>query len=119
MNEPDKFDEWALVELMGRQRIVGQVKEAILAGAAFIRVDVPAQLNKKGGVTETQPAFSRFFRPEAIYCISPVSAEVALELLKNCRNEPVARYELAQLAEKYSQGESAEEEETDLEEEER
>jgi hypothetical protein len=90
----EKFDAWALVEVMGRQRIVGRVTEATLAGGAFIRVDVPA--------ADGQAAFTRFYAPGSIYCISPVSEEIAMELLQSCRNEPVARYEIPQLAEKYS-----------------
>lgn len=95
--EKPTLDSWALVELLGRQRIVGHVTEATIAGGSFIRVDVPEQ--------DGQPAFTRFYGPGSIYCISPVSEAIAKELLKSCRNEPVARYEIRQLAEKYNQPE--------------
>lgn len=93
MSDKSNFDSWALVELFGRQRIVGKVTEETIGGASFIRVDVPA--------SDGNAAFTRFYGGAAIYCISPVSEEIARELLKSCRNEPVARYELRQLAEKY------------------
>lgn len=32
---------WAVVEVMGHQRFVGQVAEVTFAGAGFIRIDVP------------------------------------------------------------------------------
>ena len=94
MNEKPKFDEWALVELFGHQKIVGRVSEATLAGGAFLRVDVPA-LNDS-------PAFTRFYGPGAIYSINPVSEDVARGMCAQYRNEPVSRWELPQLAEKAS-----------------
>jgi len=94
-DQAEKFESWALVEIMGRQRIVGRVSEAVIAGAGMLRVDVPEQDGK--------PGFTRFYSPSSVYCISPVAEQVALELLKSCRNEPVARYEIPQLAEKYNQ----------------
>ena len=90
------FDSWALVEIMGHQRIVGKVTEATLAGGAFLRVDVPAFNGAK--------AFTRFYSPGSIYCISPLSEDVARGLLATNRNEPVSRFELPQLAEKVSEG---------------
>lgn len=94
MNEPTrpKFDEWALVELFGHQRIAGKVSEATLAGGAFLRVDVPA--------FNGEAAFTRFYGPAAVYSLSPVSEEVARGLMSQYRNEPVSRFELPQLVEK-------------------
>lgn len=83
------FDEWAKVELFGHQVIVGRVTEATLAGGSFLRVDVP-QVNGN-------PAFTRFFGPSAIYSITPVSEQIARDLLQVYRKEPVSRYELPQL----------------------
>jgi hypothetical protein len=88
----NSFDEWALVELFGHQKIVGKVSEATLAGGAFLRVDVPA-------VAENKP-YTRFYGPGAIYSINPVTEEIALGLLQRYRNEPVSRFELPQIAEK-------------------
>lgn len=83
------FDEWAKVELFGHQVIVGRVTEATLAGGTFLRVDVPA--------VNGHPAFTRFFGPSAIYCITPVAEQIARDLLQVYRTEPVTRYELKQL----------------------
>lgn len=93
MNEP-KFDEWALVELFGHQRIVGKVSEATLAGGAFLRVDVPE--------FDGAPAFTRYYGPSAIYAISPVTEAIARGLISHNRHEPVSRFDLPQLAEKVS-----------------
>lgn len=93
--EKSTFNEWALVELFGHQKIVGKVSEATLAGGAFLRVDVPA-LGSEG-------AFTRFYSPSAIYSINPVSEEVARGLMDRYRNVPVSRFELPVLAEKVSE----------------
>jgi len=94
--EKSAFNEFALVELFGHQRIVGKVTEATLAGGAFLRVDVPAFNGEK--------AFTRFYGPGAIYSISPVTEEIARGLMDRYRNEPVSRFELPQLAEKTGEG---------------
>jgi hypothetical protein len=87
--EKASFDEWALVELFGHQRIVGRVTEATLAGGAFLRVDVPA--------FNGSPGFTRFFGPSAIYSLNPVTEVVARGLMERYRNEPVSRFELPQV----------------------
>lgn len=92
MSEKQTFNEWALVELFGHQKIVGKVTEATLAGGAFLRVDVPAVAENK--------AFTRFYGPGAIYSINPIAEEVALQLVKQYRHEPVSRFELPQIAER-------------------
>lgn len=86
-SEKSTFDEWALVELFGHQRIVGKVTEATIAGGAFIRVDVP---NEDGSAV----LFTRFFGPSAVYSMSPISRDMALQLARNQSAEPVKRYEL-------------------------
>jgi len=92
MSEKESFDEWALVELFGHQKIVGKVTESTMAGGAFLRVDVPE--------FDGQPAFTRFYGPSAIYSINPVSEEIARGLMARYRHEPVSRFELPQIAEK-------------------
>jgi hypothetical protein len=99
MGDKTTFNEWALVELFGHQKIVGKVSEASFAGGAFLRVDVPAF----NGAAE----FTRFFGPGAIYSINPVTEEVARGLMVNYRNEPVSRFELPQIAEKVEHNEEA------------
>lgn len=91
-NKTNSFNEWALVELFGHQKIVGKVSEATLAGGAFLRVDVP-EFNGN-------PAFTRFYGPGAIYSINPVTEEIARGLMT--QYEPVSRFELPQIAERAS-----------------
>ncbi len=85
-----KFDEWCLVELFGHQKIAGKVSEAALAGGAFLRVDVP----KENGETD----FTRYYSPNAVYSISPVSRQIAIAFVLAHQPEPVTRYDLVKLA---------------------
>jgi hypothetical protein len=89
-DKTDSFNEWAKVELMGHNVIIGKVSEAALAGGAFLRVDVPA--------FNGAPAFTRYFSPNAIYGISPLAEDVARALLSHYRHEPVQRFEMPKLA---------------------
>lgn len=96
MSESNKFNEWALVELFGHQKIVGRASEATIAGGAFLRVDVPE--------FDGSAAFTRFYGAAAIYSINPVSEEIARGLMSRYRNESVSRFELPQIAEKIQDG---------------
>jgi hypothetical protein len=80
------FDEWALVELFGHARIVGHVTEQSIAGGAFVRVDVP---DKEG-----KTVFTRFFGHGAIYSMSPITKELALQLAQQQNSAPVSRFDL-------------------------
>ena len=63
------LDCWAYVELMGHARTAGKVSEQQVAGAGFVRVDVPA--------SDDGPAYTRLFAPSAIYAITPCTEEMA------------------------------------------
>jgi hypothetical protein len=95
VSNKSQFNEWALVELFGHQKIVGKVSEASLAGGAFLRVDVPA--------LGSGAAFTRFYGPGAIYSINPVTEEIARGLMTQYRNEPVSRFDLPQIADKVAE----------------
>lgn len=64
-----KFDSWAIVEVMGHKRFSGHVTERSIGGTSFVRVDVPE--------TKRGPAFTKLLGAGSIYCISPVSEEIA------------------------------------------
>jgi hypothetical protein len=65
----DKFETWAIVELMGHNQIAGLLSEQAIGGQAFIRVDVP-EMNGA-------PGFTKFLGDKAIYAFTPVSEEAA------------------------------------------
>lgn len=95
----DKFDQWAIVEVMGHQRFAGRVSEQAVGGANFVRVDVPA--------IDGQPEFTKLFGPSSIYCITIVTEEIARTAAASMRIVPVSAYDiralLPQSRERYSQ----------------
>lgn len=101
MSENTKFEHWALVELMGHQRIAGLVSEVSVAGKGMLRVDVP---NERGEIL-----FSRFYSPEAVYCVSPTDKQIAIGLAIKCASRPVSIYDLSRLIadKKVGEGERA------------
>ena len=83
-SEAGKFDEWAVVELFGHQKIAGRVTEQTIGGTAFVRVDVPA--------VNSQPEFTKLYGDKAIYSITPCSEEFARLAAARIRAEPVSVY---------------------------
>jgi hypothetical protein len=97
MSEQTKFEEWAKVELMGHQMVIGKVTEVALAGGAFLRVDVPARGD--------DVAFTRFYNPSAVYCIHPMDEAVAKAMLDRFAVNPVVhRFQLPALEAKVATG---------------
>jgi hypothetical protein len=85
-HEPERFSEWAILEIMGHQRYGGLVSEYTLAGASFIRIDIPA--------LDDQPAFTKLFSPGSVYAITPTTEQLATAYAKKIRNVPISAYDL-------------------------
>ena len=81
-----KAEMWAIVELMGHQRMAGLVTEVTVAGAGFLRIDVPA--------TAATPAFTRMVSPSAIYAINPTTEDMAKRAAVAFQPKPVNEWEL-------------------------
>ena len=88
----NQFELFAIVELFGHSRIAGNVTEQNVAGANMVRVDVPE--------TEKQPAFTRFFNPQAIYAINPVSEEVMQYTAAQIQAKPIEAWDIRKMMEK-------------------
>lgn len=91
MNRPieetdQKFDEWAIVDVMGHQRYIGKVSEQVVAGQGFVRVDVP-------GTQDSNP-WTKLIGTGSIYAITPVSEEIARGMAETSQAKPVHAYEL-------------------------
>jgi hypothetical protein len=85
MTEAPVFEGWAILELMGHRKLGGYVREQNVAGAGFLRVDVPG---KEGNVA------TQFYAPGALYCLTPVSEAIARRFAQGVQPEPVTRWEL-------------------------
>jgi hypothetical protein len=86
MQQTEKLDIWAILELMGRQRIAGRVTDRVIAGSGFLQVDVPA--------TTKNPSFTRLISPGSIYAINPVTEEVALVAAEQINEQPIQAWSL-------------------------
>jgi hypothetical protein len=91
MSEQANYEGWTILELMGHRRLGGYVREQELAGAAFLRIDVPGR--------DGAPAATQFYAPGAVYAITPTTEEMATAVALRTRVEPVQRWELPRLPE--------------------
>jgi hypothetical protein len=89
MTETDQqtvFDEWAIIELLGHRRLAGRLREVHLAGAGFLRLDLP---ETPGHTPQTQ-----YIAPGSVYALHPTTEAIATAVAARCRPEPVHRWEL-------------------------
>jgi len=86
VTEQGQFVEptWAIVELMGRNVIAGQISEVAVAGSAMLRVDVPA--------IKGVEAYTKFFGGQAIYAITPTDEASALHAAEHFQQAPVSQW---------------------------
>jgi hypothetical protein len=107
MTDASGFEGWAILELMGHRKLGGYVREQNVAGAGFIRIDVP-------GKTGDASVATQFYAPGALYCLTPVAEDVARRFAATMQPEPVTRWELPPAPERRDL--RAEDEETDTDE---
>lgn len=84
--DEERFEQWAVVELFGHQKIAGRVSNAQIGGATFIRVDVPQ-------ISDGAKGFTRFYSPSAVYGINPVAEHIAKEMAKRIDSRPIVAWE--------------------------
>lgn len=83
------FEGWVILELMGHRRLAGHLSEARIAGAPFLRLDVPAPGDDPDAVTASQ-----FYAPAAVYCVTPCDEGTARRVAGHAQPAPVSRWEL-------------------------
>jgi len=76
--------QWAILELMGRKVVAGYLTKDDWQGHAMLRIDVSA--------TSAFPAFTQVYGPQAVYCITYVSEEVAKLTSEHNRVNPISVY---------------------------
>jgi hypothetical protein len=84
MQELPKFEQWAIVELMGHVKIAGLVTEEEHFGAKLGRIDIPSG---DGFVTQ-------FFNGSSLYRLTPTTEEIARGVAAANQPTPVHRWEL-------------------------
>ena len=86
MNDKDKFESWAIIELFGHQRIAGYVTECSIGGCSFVRVVVPA-------IGKSQP-ITKMFGSGAIYAITLVDQDAAVMAAQEIQAEVIPTWSL-------------------------
>lgn len=90
MNDQTKleteFCQPAILELMGHRRLAGLVQSVELAGAKFLRIDVPDAYGK---------LTTQFYSPSSVYCLTPTTEEIVQRMSAMNQHAPVHRYELS------------------------
>lgn len=74
----EKFEQWANVELMGHQRVVGRCSEELIAGSQMLRVDIP----------DGESFSTRYYGASAIYCLTVISEDVARRICSRLTQTP-------------------------------
>lgn len=82
----EPFEGWVILELMGHRRLAGYLMEQQIAGAAFLRIDVPGPDGEEDA--------TQFYAPSAVYAITPTTKDTALAAASLGRIAPVQRWEL-------------------------
>ena len=85
----EKFEIWALVELMGHNKIAGRVTEHKFGNQSMLRVDVPAVNNL--------PAFSKIIAVNAVYAINPLTEQDATEYAEQLKAKPLDVWDMQNL----------------------
>jgi len=84
MSQPQPFESWGIVEVMGHQVYAGRITEQAIGGASFIRVDVPA--------VGREPEFTKLLSSGSIFAITPTSEDVARRAAAGNQSRPVSVY---------------------------
>lgn len=90
MSEP--VQGWFIIELLGHRRLAGYLTEQTIAGAGFLRVDVP------GPNGDGDPIATQYFAPSSVYTLTPTTEAMARRVAESCRFQPVQQWELPQLS---------------------
>lgn len=83
------FQDWAYVELMGHNKIAGHVTEYKFGNQSMIRIDVPA--------IDDTPKFSKIFNVSAVYAITPLSEQDAIDYAKKIKAKPLDIWEMNEI----------------------
>lgn len=81
----ERFESWAIIELLGHRRVAGRVTEEERFGCKLGRVDIPGP----DGSFSTM-----YFNGQSIYCLTPTTEEIARQAAQRSQHAPVHRWEL-------------------------
>ena len=76
---------WAIVELMGRQVVAGEITEVTVVGATMLRIDVPP-IYEEGLSLD---GYTKFYGATAIYAITPTDEASARHAVQHLHAQPI------------------------------
>lgn len=87
----ERFEGWAIVELMGHRRLAGFVRDVEMFGGRRLRLDVP-----KAGEANGSSEFiaTQFYGTQALYCVTPTDEMTARRVATLSQPQPVQHWEL-------------------------
>lgn len=85
----EKFEIWAVVELMGHNKIAGRVTEHKFGNQSMLRVDVPG--------IDNLPAFTKIIAVNAIYAINPVTEQDAISYAGQIKAKPLDVWDMERI----------------------
>lgn len=77
-----KFEQWGIVELMGRQQTAGRLTEETIGGAAMLRVDFP----------DGETFRTAYYGPSSIYALHVTEEQVARAAAASMGRRPPYAY---------------------------
>lgn len=86
MTDQTKFEQWAIVEVMGHSSYAGMVTDFAVGGASFIRVDIPE--------VDGRASFTKLLSPGSIFAITPCTRESCVEFCQLHRTRPLQSVDL-------------------------
>ncbi|OPY76094.1 MAG: hypothetical protein A4E63_00202 [Syntrophorhabdus sp. PtaU1.Bin050] len=82
MEDKEKPELWAIIELFGHNQIAGIMSEYSVGGCSFVRVDVP--------VTKECPGYTKLYGNGAIYAITITDEETARAVAERISPKPMS-----------------------------
>lgn len=74
-------EQWAILEIMGHERLAGRISDATVAGVPMLRVEVPA--------TDKLPGFTRLLSGASLFSVTPVPEAAARVVAARLAKNPV------------------------------
>lgn len=96
------YEGWGILELMGHRKLAGKLSTQKVAGASFLRIDIPA---RKDTAVETEFVATQFVNPTSIYAMHPTTEEVARAVAALIAPDPVTKWDVKALLPKASEEE--------------
>lgn len=91
-SEKTGYAGWSVLEVKGYRRLGGWVSETTLAGAGFLRIDIP-KVNQDGSRDGDGWLVSQLYHPDAVFSLSACSEAEAFAEARNSQPRPLVAYQ--------------------------